>query len=142
MVAGAIIFLWLLVPPWFLDRRARYARAEEHARQGRANQRVGLDEILTELGQISSQLKHELRRGERGNLFPNTAWTKNQHLVTGETRSLVGATYDQLHILDQVALSSASGEMDSDETEKRQQMKQAVDVAAEEVRRLRDDLAT
>src|SRR5215208_2671274 len=56
--------------PTAAERRAKKVTAEEQARQGRANQRAGLEEILTELGQTSSQLKHELRHGERGMLFP------------------------------------------------------------------------
>jgi hypothetical protein len=80
VVGGAVVFGWLLVPPYVVDRRARVARREAGIQEGRANQRQGLDEIARELGQLSSQLKGELRWGKRGALFPNGAWVKNQHL--------------------------------------------------------------
>jgi hypothetical protein len=76
LAAAAIIFVWLLVPPWVTDKRARRAREEELQLEGRANQRQGLDEIANELGQISSRLKAELRWNKRGALFPNTAWAR------------------------------------------------------------------
>jgi hypothetical protein len=98
VVGGAVVFGWLFAPPYVLDRRARVARREAEIQQGRANQRQGLDEIANELGQISSQLKQELRWGKRTwGLFPNTAWAKNQHLVTqeGGVRAAVDSAYEQ-----------------------------------------------
>jgi type VI protein secretion system component VasK len=88
LATGLLILLWLLVSPWKREREDRQARDERALLEGRANQHQGLDEIANELGQISSQLKGELRWGKRGNLFPNTAWAKNEHLVTGEIRML------------------------------------------------------
>jgi hypothetical protein len=140
VAAGALIFLWLLVPPWLKDRQVRQARSEQALREGRANQRQGLDEIVRELGAISSQLKGELRWGKRGNLFPNNAWTKNQHLVTGKTQTLVESAYERAHLLDQETLSTTQAELDEKETQERQQAKQAVDAAAEAVRDLRDEV--
>jgi hypothetical protein len=137
-MAGSLIFLWLLVPPWLTDRQIRQTRSEQALSEGRANQRQGLDEIARELGQISSQLKGELRWGKRGSLFPNTAWTKNQHLVTGQIRALVDSAYERAHVLDQETLSAPQAELDEKETQERQQAKQAVDAAAEAVRDLRD----
>jgi hypothetical protein len=124
--------------PTVAERRATKLTAEEHARQGRANQRAGLDEILVELGQISSQLKGELRWGKRGMLFPNNAWTKNQHLVTGETRTLLEGVYEHTHQLDLLAQAATTDEMGAEETAQRQRAKQAVDSAADVVRALRD----
>jgi hypothetical protein len=140
VAAGALIFAWLLVPPWFTDRQARQERSEQLLLEGRANQRDGLDEIVRELGQISGQLKGELRWGKRGSLFPNTAWAKNRHLVTGETHTLVDSAYEQAHLLDQETLSAAQAELDANETHTRQQAKEAVDRASEAVRDLRDEV--
>jgi len=126
--------------PTVAERRATKLTAEEHERQGRANQRAGLEEILVELNQTSSQLKHELRHGERGMLFPRHAWTKNQHLVTGETRALLEDLYEQTHRLDLLARHATTAVMDAEETAQRQRVKQAVDAAHEEVRRLRDEV--
>lgn len=140
LTAGAFIFLWLLVPPWLTNRRLRRLRKEEARREGRANQREGLDEILRELGQISSQLKGELRWGKRDGLFPNTAWAKNQHLVTGDARALVEDAYEQAHLLDQATISAAQLELDERETQERQHAKPVVDAAAEAVRDLHDEV--
>jgi hypothetical protein len=140
VVAGAIIFLLLLVPSWLTDRQVRQARSEQLLLEGRANQRDGLDEIVRELGQISSQLKGELRWGKRGSLFPNTAWAKNQHLVTGETHTLVDSAYEQAHLLDQETLSATQADLDKNETYARQQVKETVDRAADQVRDLRDEI--
>jgi hypothetical protein len=140
LTLGALIFMWLLVPPWLTDRQTRRARSEQLALEGRANQRTGLDEIMIELGQISSQLKGELRWGQRGPLSPNTAWTKNRHLVTGEARTLVESAYKQAHVLDEEALSAAQAELDEKEAQQRQEAKQTVDAAAEAIRDLRDEV--
>jgi hypothetical protein len=140
LAAGAVIFVVLLVPPWLTDRHVRQARSEQLLLEGRANQRDGLDEIVRELGQISSQLKGELRWGKRGSLFPNAAWTKNQHLVSGETHTLVDSAYGQAHLLDQETLSATQAELDANETHTRQQAKEAVDRAAEAVRDIRDEI--
>ncbi len=110
-MAGAAIFLFLLLPSWLTDRRVRRARKEEAAREGRANQRAGMDEILTELGQISGQLKGELRWGKRGAPLPNTAWTKNRHLVTGEAQVLVENAYEQAHRLDENTIAAGQPEL-------------------------------
>ena len=126
--------------PTVAERRSKKRTAEEHERQGRANQRAGLDEILTELGQISSQLKAELRWGKRGPLFPNTAWTKNQHLVTGDVRASVESAYAQVHALDQETLAASQEELDVGETQKRQRAKEAVDEAAGLIASLRDEV--
>jgi hypothetical protein len=131
LIAGAVTFLWLLLPPWLTDRRAR---------QGRANQRQGLDEILRELGGISKQLKAELRWGQRGTLFPNSAWTKNQHLVTGDVHTLVASAYAQAYWLDLETVSAKQEDLDNAETEERTKAKHAVDAAAEAVRGLLDEV--
>lgn len=70
IASGAAIFFWLLVPPWVVDRSARRSRREAAIREGHANQLRGLEEIINELGQISGQLKQELRWGQRGPSFP------------------------------------------------------------------------
>jgi len=141
LTAGAGIFVWLLVPSWLTDRKIRRARNEELLQQGRANQFAGLDEIVRELGGISGQLKAELRWGKRsGGLFPNSAWTKNQHLVTGETKALVESAYEQAHLLDLETLSAVQEDMTGEETTDRQHAKQLVDAAAEAVQELRDEI--
>lgn len=140
LVACAAIFLGLLLPPRLKDRKVRRALKEQAALQGRANQRDGLDEILQELGQISSQLKSELRWGKRGDGFPNTAWTKNQHLVTGAARVLVGDAYEQAHQLDEQTLAARQAELDRQETQERDSAKRLVDTAFEAVRELRDGI--
>jgi hypothetical protein len=140
LVMSAFIFLVLLLPPWLADRRARRARKAELLRQGRANKFDGLDEILRELGQISNQLKNELRWGQRGDLFPNTAWTKNQQLITGEAKTLVNDAYEQLHWLDQQTIAATQPGLDKQETQERQRTKGAVDAASAVVRKLRDEV--
>jgi hypothetical protein len=141
LALGAGLFLWLLVPPWVTDKRARRARAEEVQLEGRANQRQGLDEIANELGQISSQLKGELRRGQRNwNLLPNTAWAKNRHLVTeeGGRRAAVESAYQQAYALSVETRIATEEELGAKETEKRQRAKESVDAAAELIDELRD----
>ncbi len=140
LMAGWFIFLWLLVSPWLTDRRIQRARREQALHEGRANQRQGLGEILRELGQVSSQLKGELRWRKRGGLFPNTAWAKNQHLVTDGVRVLVEDAYERAHLLDQATLSAAQPELDKSETQERQHAKQVVDAAAEAVRDVHDEV--
>ena len=127
--------------PTAAERKARKAAAETAALEGRANRRAGLEEILGELGQVSAQLKSELRWGERRGLFPNTAWAKNRHLVTGEARTLVENAYEQAHLLDQANLSDKPPELGKNETRERQEAKQLVDAAVEAVRQLRDEVA-
>jgi hypothetical protein len=100
----------------------------------------GLDEIVRELGLLSSQLKGELRWGKRGGLFPTNAWAKNRHLVTGRTRTLIDSAYEHAHLLDQQTLSATQVELDENETRARQQAKQEVDSAAKAVRVLRDEV--
>ena len=136
--AGLLIVLGSLLPPLLKDRRARRARQDDLARQGRANQFQGLDEIMRELEQISGQLKAELRWGKRGGLFPNNAWTKNQHLVMGDLRQTVQSAYDQVHVLDLQTISAQQAELAQEETQERQQVKQTVDAVADAVRDLRD----
>jgi hypothetical protein len=63
LTTGALVFLLLLAPPHLRNRQARRAVKEERERQVRANMRDGLTEILTELGQVSSQLKAERAGG-------------------------------------------------------------------------------
>jgi hypothetical protein len=138
LTMSAFIFLWLLVPPWLRDTKARRVRKEELLREGRANQLQGLDELLRELGQISGQLKGELRWGKGGGLFPNTAWTKNQNLVTGEARALVDDAYEQAHRLDQRTLAATNPEFGEQETRERAEAKKIVDAASEAIRELRD----
>jgi hypothetical protein len=140
LVGAAVIFFWLLVPPWLVDKRARRAREEELQLEGRANQRQGLDEIANELGQISSQLKGELRWNKRGALFPNGAWVKNQHLETeeGGIRAAVDDAYAQAHALDQDTLDAFHEWLTPPEVEKRQQAKESVDAASQLITRLRD----
>jgi hypothetical protein len=140
MASGAAVFLWLLVPPYLVDRRARHARREAAIQEGRANQRQGLDEIANELGQTSSQLKGELRWGKRGPLFPNTAWTKNQHLVMGDVRAAVDSAYGQAHELDEETRAASREELSAEETQKRQRAKEAVDEAAGLIAALRDEI--
>lgn len=140
VAAGAVIFVWLLVPPWLTNRHTRRARREQALREGLANQRQWIDEILRELGEISSQLKGELRWGKRGAFFPNTAWTKNQHLIKGDIRTVVESVYYRAHLLDQETLSATHAELDERETHERQQVKQAVDAAAEAVGDLRNEV--
>lgn len=140
LAGGVLIFVWLLVPSWLRDRRAFRERQEQALREGRANQRQGLDEIARELGAISSQLKAELRWGERKDLFPNTAWTKNQHLVTGEARPLVDEAYEQAHLLDKRTLAATKPELDEEETKERESAKKIVDAASDAVRGLRDGI--
>jgi hypothetical protein len=142
-VAAAVIFCWLLIPPWWTDKRARRARAEELELEGRANQRQGLDEIATELGQISSQLKQELRWGKRTwGLFPNTAWAKNRHLVTeeGGRRAAVESAYAQAYQLSVVQRIATEEELSPEETEKRQRAKESVDAAAALIAELRAEV--
>jgi hypothetical protein len=142
LVAGALMYAWLLIPPWLREHQAWQARTEQQLLEGRANQRQGLEEILSELGQISSQLKAELRWGKRGPLFPNTAWTKNEHLLASETRTLVDSAYQQAHLLDKATLSALHEELDKGETEERQRVKQLVDGAAQAVSRMRDEVSS
>jgi hypothetical protein len=137
---GALIFVWLLVPSWLTDRQLRQARSEQALLESRANQRQGLDEIANELGQISSQLKAELRWGKRDGLFPNTAWTKNQHLVTGDVRASVDSAYEQAYALDQETLAVSQEDLDTAEMQQRQQVKDAVDYAAQLIGTLRDEV--
>jgi hypothetical protein len=124
IASGAAIFFWLLVPPWVVDRSARRSRREAAIREGHANQLRGLEEIINELGQISGQLKQELRWGQRGPLFPNTAWTKNQHLVTvSDVRAAVDSAYAQAHELDLETRTASQSELDPGEVQKRQRAK-------------------
>jgi hypothetical protein len=138
LTAGAFLFAWLIVVPWLRTRQARRERIEQTHREGRANQRQGLDEIATELGQISSQLKAELRWGKRGALFPNSAWVKNQHLVTGDIRASIDDAYEQAYRLGEETLAASREDLDSEEMERRQQAKATVDAAAYAIGNVRD----
>jgi hypothetical protein len=138
LAAGLSIFVLLLLPPHLRSRRARRELQKEHEREGRANMWNGLSEIMAELGETSSLLKAELRWGKRGPLFPNTAWAKNQHLVTGDAHALVADAYQHTHQLDLATLSAAQPELDGQETEARQTAKEIVDAAFDSVRELRD----
>jgi hypothetical protein len=143
LALGAGLFLWLLVPPWLTDKRARRVRADEQELEGRANQLQGLDEIATELGQISSQLKQELRWGKRTwGLFPNTAWAKNRHLVTeeGGRRAAVESAYAQAYQLSVVTQIATEEELSPEETDKRQRAKESVDAAARLINTMRDEI--
>jgi hypothetical protein len=119
LTAGLLILLWLLVSPWIADRQARQARNEQALLEGRANERQGLEEILAELGQISSQLKSELRWGKRGALFPNTTWAKNQHLVAPGIRLFVDSAYAAAHALDEQTIAASSEDLSEAETHER-----------------------
>jgi hypothetical protein len=121
MTVGALMFVWLLGPAWLTDRQAWQTRDDQLLHEGRANQRQGLDEIVLELGQISSQLKKELRWGQRGPLFPNSAWAKNEGFVKGNVHTLVESVYERAHVLDEETLSAAQAELDEEETQERQE---------------------
>jgi hypothetical protein len=138
---GAGLFFWLLAPPYLTDRRVRRERQREAEREGRGNQRQGLDEIARELGQISSQLKSELRWGKRGGLFPNTAWTKNQHLVTTPgIRLFVDSAYAAAYALSEQTIAASQEDLSEAETQERQDAKTTVDYAVQLIESLRGEV--
>ena len=141
VVAGVAVWVWLLLGPWLADRQARSARAEQALLEGRANQRAALDEILTELGEMSNQLKRELRSGQRYGMLPYAMWSKNAHVVTGDAGGLVEDAYKRAHLLDQETESATQPQLNEKETRHRQGAKQVVDAAAEAVRQLRGEVA-
>jgi hypothetical protein len=138
---GASIFALLLLPPHVKSRRARRARREQALEEGRANQAQGLHEIRYELQAVSRQLKRELRWGERGDLFPNTAWTKNHHLVVGDAHTVLNSVYEQVHLRDQGRLAATQTQLTEDETQARREAKEAVDSAIQLVHALRKEFA-
>ncbi len=138
VVVGVAVLVRLLLGPSLADRQARTVRAEQALVEGRANQRAALDEISTELGEMSNQLKRELRSGQRYGMLPYAAWSKNAHVVTGDARGLVEDAYKRAHLLDQATESATQPQLDETETEERREAKQVVDAAAEAVRDLRD----
>lgn len=142
LAAGASLLVWPIVSSYTRERRSRRDRDEELELQGRANQRQGLDELANELGQISSQLKGELRWGKRNwNLLPNTAWAKNQHLVTEEgVPTVLESAYAQAYELSQETQAATEEELGSEEMEKRQGAKESVDAAAGLIDELRDEI--